>query len=67
MLEGRKQCGGQVEFIKQQREVEAGGRSGEWIGRRKKQVPGRAARVIGALLGYAQPGCRVLAVFAPPA
>lgn len=33
------------------------------MGRRKKQVPGWAARVMGALLGCAQPGCAVLAIF----
>lgn len=35
--------------------------------RRKKQVPGWAAHVMGALLGCAQPGCAMLAIFASPA
>lgn len=35
--------------------------------RRKKQMPGQAACTMGALLGCAQPGCAMLAIFVPSA
>lgn len=50
-----RQHGDQVEFIKQQKEVEAGGWS-EWLDRRMKQVPGLAAGAVAALRGCAQTG-----------
>lgn len=62
-----KQHGDQVEFIKQQREVEASGQSREWAERRKKQAPGWAGGAMGALLGCAQAGYAMPAISAPSA